>query len=165
MAEYGRGAKAGLVSGAISGIIIAISQAALFQFYTNEVRTAIQSAIPPGSPLTVDQLMTITFYSILIGSFFAGLIGGAILGLIFAAVHTKYMKSSSLQMKGLVFGVVLFIIGTLLGLSGLSYGTSYFVLSEVFSLVANLIFGYLLGSFFGRFGGKVQLPPGTAPAA
>lgn len=91
-----------------------------------------------------------------------GVIGGIILGLIFAAAHNKYMRNQSLPKRGLVFGIILFLIDLALN-SGSSYGTSYFAVSFGVSLVSSLIFGYLLGYFFMRFTGSKQLPTDYSP--
>jgi hypothetical protein len=57
--------------------------------------------------------------------FLAGVIGGAILGLIFSRVHDRYLRSRSLRTRGIVFGMILWI---LLSLS--SFGSEFGLLYD-----------------------------------
>src|SRR5690242_15971110 len=101
MADYGRGAKAGAIAGVVTGIIEAIGSYALFSL----ARDAIMTGLPAG--VTIDQAAYLTVVSSFIGS----IIGGIILGVIFAAVYNKYMTGKSIPMRGIVFGIILWLIG------------------------------------------------------
>ncbi|OLD02891.1 hypothetical protein AUG19_07000 [archaeon 13_1_20CM_2_54_9] len=162
MAEYGRGAKAGVVAGLVCGVILAIGYYALFTLVQDTVRQAIQDALPVGSVITVDQALAAALVLLVVGTFVGTIVVGAILGLVFAAAHNKYMQSKSLAMRGIVFGVILWIIGILSNIGSFSYGATYIGLSVLIGLIASLVYGYLLGTFFGRFGPKQQVPSPTA---
>jgi CBS domain containing-hemolysin-like protein len=147
MADYGRGAKAGAIAGVVTGIIEAIGTFALFSLTTDAIKTALQSTTLPAG-VTIDQLVTLTQYIAVISVFIGSIIGGAILGIIFAAVYNKYMTSKSLPMRGIVFGIILWLIGIVLNIGSFSYGTTYVAVSIIVGLVSSLIYGYLLGHFF-----------------
>src|SRR5437899_8856922 len=147
MADYGRGAKAGAIAGVVLGVIEAIGYVALFSFIMDSIRTAVQGTTLPAG-LTVDQVISATLYALVIFTFVGSIILGAILGVIFAAVHNKYMTSKSLPMRGIVFGIILWLIGIGFNIGNFSYGTTYVAVSVILGLVASLIYGYLLGHFF-----------------
>lgn len=123
------------------------------QAFKDTIRTAILNSVSANTTklISVNQLVDITLILIPIVAVFGGLIGGIILGLVFSAVHDKYMKSQTLPIRGLVFGVILFLIDLGLNSGSFSYGTSYVGANLGVSLVSSLIFGYLLGYFFMRF--------------
>jgi len=147
MAEYGRGAKAGAMAGVVAGIIEAIGNYALFSFTRDAIKTALQgTALPAG--VTIDQVVDIALYTVAIGAFVGSIIGGAILGIIFSAVYNKYMTGKSLAMRGIIFGIILWLIGILLNTGSFSYGSTYVAASIILGLVSSLIYGYLLGHFF-----------------
>jgi len=152
MAEYGRGAKAGAIAGVVLGIIEAIGIYATFSF----TRDSIKSTLPAG--ITIDQVL----YTLVIGTFVGSIIGGVILGVIFAAVANKYMTSKSFEMRGLVFGIVLWISGILGNIGNFGYGTTYIAASVLIGLVASLIYGYLLGHFFKPNQASQPTPPPTS---
>ena len=149
MTEYGRGAKAGIIAGVVWGVISGVISYALLQTYKSTVLPIIEKTIPNNStiPLTAEQIFNIAVYGALFSAIIVGVIGGVILGLIFAAVKDAFLKKSSLIVRGVVFGIVLWLInmGVSLG-SASTYGSGYFALTAGGSLIASLIFGYLLGS-------------------
>ena len=157
MTEYGRGAKAGIIAGVVWGVISGVISYALLQTYKSTVLPIIEKTIPNNStiPLTAEQIFNIAVYGALFSAIIVGVIGGVILGLIFAAVKDAFLKKSSLIVRGVVFGIVLWLInmGVSLG-SASTYGSGYFALTAGGSLIASLIFGYLLGFFFDRFSPK-----------
>ncbi len=166
MADIGKGAKAGALAGIVSGIILAIAYYVLFSLVlAATIRAAIQANAPLGGyALTVDAIVAAAMIALVIGTFVGAVIGGIILGIIFAFVEPKFMKSASPTMKGLIFGIVLWIIGIISNLGNFYYGTAYVAASIVIGLVGSLIFGYLLGRFYGTSGPK--MPPGqTMPAS
>ena len=55
-------------------------------------------------------LAATTIYVLSVDAFLAGIIGGAILGLILASVHDLYLKSRSLRTRGIVFGLILWLV-------------------------------------------------------
>src|SRR5713101_5811554 len=129
MADYGRGAKAGAIAGVVTGIIEAIGTIALFSFTANDIKTALQGTTLPAG-ITIDQAVTAAMYLAAAVTFIASIIVGLILGVIFAAVANKYMTSKSFEMRGLVFGIILWIIG-ILGNINNSYGSTYIAASIV----------------------------------
>jgi ABC-type tungstate transport system substrate-binding protein len=82
--------------------------------------------------------------------FLSGVIGGAILGLIFARVHDRYLRSSSLRTRGIIFGLILWILLSLSSF-GSGFGLLYDIISVIIGLVAYLVYGMLLARFFPRF--------------
>ena len=147
MADYGRGAKAGAIAGVVTGIIEAIGTIALFSFTANDIKTALQGTTLPAG-ITIDQALTAAMYLAAVVTFIASIIVGLILGVIFAAVANKYMTGKSFEMRGLVFGIILWIIGILGNIGNFGYGTTYIAVSVLIGLIASLIYGYLLGHFF-----------------
>ena len=153
MAEYGRGAKAGLIAGLIWGIIVGALLATLLTLFKSDVLAGISQI--PNNPMSPEELYTITLEFGVGASISLGIIGGLILGAIFAAVYNAYLRNSSIRLRGLVFGVVLWLIDLgLNGGGGLASGDEYFAISLIGYLVASLIYGYLLGYFFERFAPK-----------
>lgn len=159
MADYGRGAKAGAIAGVVTGIIEAIGTIALFSFTANDIRTAFQRTTLPAG-ITIDQAVTAAMYLAAVLTFIGSIIGGLILGVIFAAVANKYMTSKSFEMRGLVFGIILWIIG-ILGIINSSYGSTYIAASIVIGLVSSLVYGYLLGHFFKPKQASQPTPPAS----
>jgi hypothetical protein len=160
MADYGRGAKAGAIAGVVTGIIRAIGAIALFSFTANDIKTALQGTTLPAG-ITIDQAVTAAMYLEVVAAFIGSIIGGVILGVIFAAVANKYMTSKSFEMRGIVFGIVLWIIGILGSIGNFGYGTTYIAASVLIGLVASLIYGYLLGHFFKPKQATQPTPPPT----
>ena len=159
MAQYGRGAKAGLVAGLIQGIIVGIlSYFIALQFKSVIVAAMTKSLQNSGTtvPINVNSLADAAIAIIPVFVIIGGLIGGLILGLIFAAVEGRYFKSQSIIVRGLVFGMILFLIDLVLNIGSFAYGSGYAGLSLVGSLLGSLLFGYLLGFFFQRFGPPVM---------
>jgi len=159
MADYGRGAKAGAIAGVVLGIIEAIGLYATFSFTRDSIKSAIQGTTLPAG-ITIDQAVDLALHTLVIGTFVGSIIGGVILGVIFAAVANKYMTSKSFEMRGLVFGIVLWIIGILGNIGNFGYGTTYIATSVLIGLVGSLIYGYLLGHFF-----KPKLASQSTPPA
>jgi membrane associated rhomboid family serine protease len=75
---------------------------------------------------------------------------GAILGLIFSRVHDRYLRSRSLRTRGIVFGMILWILLSLSSF-GSEFGLSYDTISVIIGLVAYLAYGILLARFLPRF--------------
>jgi hypothetical protein len=152
MAQYGRGAKAGLLAGLISGVLTGVFLYLELQNLKSQITTTIQNSLPANSPIDASALANFAILLVPVVMIIGGLIGGLILGLIFAAVQDKYMKRQSLPVRGLVFGLILFAIDLLLNAGSVNYGTSALLSGFTISLIGALIFGYLLGAFFQRFG-------------
>lgn len=171
MAQYGRGAKAGLLAGLISGVISGVFLYLELQSFKGQIITTIHNALPAGSTLDASALANFAILLVPVIMIFGGLIGGLILGLIFAAVEDKYMKKQSLPMRGLIFGLILFVIDVALNLGSVNYGSGALVSGLGISLVGALIFGYLLGLFFQKFGPVVTTeqtfsrPPPPPPSS
>lgn len=153
MLEYGRGAKAGLVAGVVWGIIVAMLLATLLTTFKSDVLSSISTV--PNVNMTASQLYTITLEFGVVSSVLLGIIGGLILGVVFAFVYPLYMKSSSIRARGIVFGMVLWVIDLAVnGGGGSGSGMEYFGISVAGYFVASLAYGYLLGYFFERFAPK-----------
>ncbi len=148
-------AKVGLVAGLAGGSILAAGNFFLLD-NTSFVTTLLGGQVlPPELAISVDQLAFLLALAASIASLLFGVIGGALLGLVFSAVKGRYLKTSSLQRKGLVFGIILWIISGLYSLTVLNFGVWIVSSSLVIGLVASLVYGYLLGRLFPRFERKM----------
>lgn len=148
-----RGAKAGLLAGLASGIIVAVGMFVRFQVFSETIRSVIRNN--PNPMYTADQLLTFAEYFAVILPIISGLIIGTILGTVFALVHNKYLKGQTLPVQGLVMGVALLVIDLFQNRSALDISFSYFVFAAGVYVVGDLAYGLLMGSLFQRFG------PGT----
>jgi hypothetical protein len=152
-------AKAGMIAGLAQGAIIAFGEFLDFQL-SGPTRQAIQNTTLTGSSLTVDQLVTLALSITVLASVLGGVVAGAILGLIFSAIKNRYMKHSSVRARAIVFGLTLWLISSLISLTGLDYGVEYVLATIAFGLVGSLVYGYLLGTLFPRFRRKISEQPG-----
>jgi hypothetical protein len=148
-------AKAGVVAGLVSGIILAAGNYLVFQFSGILTQIFQSTPLPENSGITIDYLVTVTLVVVALASFLTALIGGAVLGLLFSAVHNRYLRSRSLRARGIVFGMVLWAIDTPFILSAVQYGAVFVVLSLGLGLFGSLVYGYLLGMLFPRFTRRV----------
>ena len=155
--NYGRGAKAGAISGVVLGVILAVLYYIVFLSLTDTIKSAIGGTTLP-SGVSIDQVFALALTFLVVGVVVGSIIIGVILGVVFAAVHNMYMKGQSLAMRGLVFGVIIWLIGLGFNVSNFYYGTAYVAASVVIGLVASLIYGYLLGTLYGRGGPKPVAP-------
>ncbi len=80
MADYGRGAKAGVVAGLVAGVFLPIGYYALFSLNQDTIRTTIQNALPAGSVITVDQALAFALLVVVVGTFLGTVIAGVIFG-------------------------------------------------------------------------------------
>ena len=167
MPDYVRGVKAGLIAGIGAEVVFAVGTVSLH--------------LPPlwVGPIVVHENPYISYtqpallllLGLIAGVLADGFIIGAIAGLIFALVQGRVMKNTSLEVKGLLFGSILWVLDDLLGWIGdldlglerNSVGTNAYGAAIAFGLGGYLTLGYLLGSFFRRFGPQTAPPP-AAPA-
>src|SRR5205807_1235743 len=103
----------------------------------------------------IESLAAATIYVLAVDVFLSGVIGGAILGLIFARLHDRYLRSSSLRTRGIIFGLILWILLSLSSF-GSEFGLLYDTISVIIGLVAYLAYGILLAQFFPRFKRNIQ---------
>ena len=155
--NYGRGATSGAIAGVVLGIILAVLYYIVFLSLTSTIKSAIQGTTLP-SGVTIDQVFILALTFLIVGVVLGSIIIGVILGVVFAAVHNMYMKGQSLAMRGLVFGVIIWLIGLGFNVGNFYYGTAYVVSSVVIGLVGSLLYGYLLGTLYGRGGTKPAAP-------
>ena len=141
-------ARAGIAAGIISGSIAALGDFVLTDNYDVIGRTFAGTPFAPNS--TVESLAATTIYVLAVDVFLSGVIGGAILGLIFSRVHDRYLGSRSLRTRGIVFGLILWILLSLTSF-GSEFGLLYDTISVLIGLVAYLPYGILLARFFPRF--------------
>jgi len=148
-------ARAGVLPGLGAGGILALGNFGIL-YYGNTVGTLLGGqALPPGLGITLEQLTLLLAVSAAVISLLIGIIGGALLGLVFGVVHPRYMKNSNLQSKGLVFGIILWVVTSAASLSQLSLGVETILQSILLGLAASLVYGYLLGRYFPRFRRKM----------
>jgi len=141
-------ARAGVAAGIISGSIAALGDFVLTDNYDVIGRTFAGTPFAPNS--AVGSLAATTIYVLVVDVFLSGVIGGAILGLIFSRVHGRYLGSRSLRTRGIVFGMILWILLSLTSF-GSEFGLLYDTISLLIGLVAYLAYGILLARFFPRF--------------
>ncbi len=135
------------------GIIAAVILAILFTIFKSDILKSIMTI--PNVPMTPDQLYIITLEFGIAGIVIAGIVLGTILGAAFAAIYRFYLKNYSLKLRGIVFGLILWLIGMAINQNGgMGSGIEYFVIFVTGYFVASLVYGYLLGYFFGRFAPK-----------
>ena len=141
-------ARAGIAAGIISGGIAAIGNLVLAENY-DVIGTTFEGT--PFAPTSaIESLAAATIYVLAVDVFLSGVIGGAILGLIFARLHDRYLRSSSLRTRGIIFGLILWILLSLSSF-GSEFGLLYDTISVIIGLVAYLAYGILLARFFPRF--------------
>jgi hypothetical protein len=141
-------ARAGIAAGIVSGSIAAVGDFVLTDNYDVIGRTFAGTPFAPNS--TVGGLAATTIYVLAVDVFLSGVIGGAILGLIFSRVHDRYLRSRSLRTRGIIFGIILWILLSLTSF-GSEFGLLYDIISVLIGLVAYLAYGILLARFFPRF--------------
>jgi hypothetical protein len=141
-------ARAGIAAGIISGSISAIGDFLLADNYDVIGRTF--AGTPLEATSGIGNLAATTIYVLAVDVFLAGVIGGAILGLVFARVHDRYLRSRSLRTRGIIFGIILWILLSLTSF-GSEFGLLYDTISVLIGLVAYLAYGILLARFFPRF--------------
>ena len=156
MAEYGRGAKAGIFAGIIYAIISAILGAiVIFAFKDAIMENAEQALIDAGITGTdVGSLIVFIIPAMIFGIIIGGIIFGLIFGLIYAAVYNSLPGSTSIKR-----GIVLSIIAWLIFSVGFGYiniaslGIAYYLINSIIiGFITWAIWGYFLGHFWDRFG-------------
>jgi len=141
-------ARAGVVAGIIAGSISALGDFLLVQNYDVIGRTFEGTIFAPTS--AIGSLEAAAIYVLAVDVFLTGVVGGAVLGLVFSKVHDRYLRNRSLQTRGIVFGIILWILLSLNGF-GSEFGLLYDTISVLIGLVAYLSYGILLARFFPRF--------------
>ena len=141
-------ARAGVVAGIIAGSMSALGDFLLVQNYDVIGRTFEGTILAPTS--ATGSLEAAAIYVLAVDVFLTGVVGGAVLGLIFSKVHDRYLRNRSLQTRGIVFGIILWILLSLNGF-GSEFGLLYDSISVLIGLVAYLSYGILLARFFPRF--------------
>lgn len=152
MVEYRTGAKAGLRAGLISEVARTLAEYLLLQSLLDK---------------NVTFAFNIIQLALVLASIVTRIIGDVVLGVIFAVVHKKYLKEQSLQIRGLLFGAVLWLINTVV-VSLINAGTNYVgtgldAIPVGLTFATSLFFGYLLGHFYGTLSMKEEEPVATTP--
>ncbi|MGQ9718369.1 MAG: DUF6789 family protein [Nitrososphaerales archaeon] len=151
MSKVTVGVKAGVVSGAIYGVIIAPITYITLIFLKEEIMPSIIASLLPDSPITAEQAYNIMLLIGPIFAFITGIILGLIFGIIYGWAYDKIPGRTSI-IKGIVFGIILWLIfSVLLGLGNLQYSVTYYLYGLGEGLITSLIFGLLLGFFYNRF--------------
>jgi len=74
-------------------------------------------------------------------------------------VNSRFLKGRTILAKALLFGLVLWIINSIINLTGLfDYGVVYGIVQLGLGLAASLVYGYLLGRLYPRFRRKTVEP-------
>ena len=111
MPEWGRGAKAGLLSGIAYGILSGMIALDVMTARSAEILAQIRSTLPRDFPIEPERIMEYTKMMAVPGSIITGIIFGSILGLIFAAVYVRLHGKNS-EVKGVVVTVIFWVIMT-----------------------------------------------------
>ena len=145
-------ARAGIAAGIIAGSISAIGDFILADNYDVIGRTFAGTPLEPTG--AVENLAFTTVYVLAVDVFLSGVIGGAILGLIFARVHDRYLSNRSLRTRGIIFGLILWLLLSLSSF-GSEFGLLYDSISALVGLLAYVTYGILLARFLPRFKRKI----------
>lgn len=163
MGKSSNGVKAGVVAGIVFGIISVIFVTISLIVYKTDVLNTLQQFMSSRPIYASHGYTALKLYNTLTISepvvfFIGGLIVGLVLGLLFSAVEHR-MPGKSLAGKGLVFGIILWIIvGVLLNVRSIGeFGPSYFALIVIGSLLASLAYGVLLGKLYDMFEGNTRV--------
>lgn len=152
MGSAGNGAKAGVVAGIAYGLILAVTTYLTLESIKSNVLAAITQQLPSGTQFTPDQIFNIALVVAPIVVVIVGVLGGVILGAIYGKVIER-IPGGSTVIKGVIFGVVLWLLASVLGGLGNygQYGAEYYLAQLGAGLAGALVFGVLLGYFYGRF--------------
>lgn len=157
MGKTSDGIKAGTLSGFVYGIISAIFTSVSLILFKTQVISALTEfmsnrPIYASHGITAQGLYNIERISGPVVGIILGVIIGLIIGIIYAHYKDRLPGSGSV-LSGIILGLVFWIIlGVLLGLSYLrEYGTSFYELYVLGSLVAALSYGYVLAISYKRF--------------
>jgi len=142
------GIKAGVVSGAILGIVLASFIYLSLILFKEEFMFMI--SLLSDSQIGAEQLYDIMLLMGPILYFIIGIILGLIVGAIYGRAYDKIPGRTSI-IKGIIIGIILWLIlPVLLGL-GVILPYSYYAYGLGVDLITYLIFGVLLGYFYNRF--------------
>lgn len=141
-------ARAGIAAGIISGGISAVGDFVLADNYDVIGRTFQGTIFSPTS--AVESLAATAIYVLAVDVFLSGVLGGAVLGLVFARVHDRYLRGRSLRTRGIVFGLILWLLLSATSV-GSEFGLLYDFLSAIIGLIAYLSYGILLARFYPKF--------------
>ena len=144
MPDWGRGAKAGLLSGAVYGALNGMIALDVMTVRSAEILAQISGALPSGFPIQPARIMEYMRMMAVPSSIISGIIFGTVLGLVFSAVYRK-IPSKSPEVKGVIAAVTFWLIMTAIGGGG---EVSFLP----FGAMAAVIFGVLLGDLYERFG-------------
>ena len=137
---YSSGAKAGALAGIIAGIVWILGTLGLYAVSTDSLQD-------------LTRFVTRTFWITIPLDLIESIILGVIVGMVFAWLHDKFLKSSPMEVKGLLISVIIWFFAYIL--TGFVYQIySHFfivVLATAFGLAGFLVFGYFLGHFYKRF--------------
>ncbi|OYT42301.1 MAG: hypothetical protein B6U86_00575 [Candidatus Altiarchaeales archaeon ex4484_43] len=173
MAEFGRGAKAGVVAGLIIGALAAIIGTALAMtiFYDETIGVAMQAIEESGAPMDMNDLRNMVLGFMVIGSIIGAVITalfGAIFGLIYAWLYGRLPGITPIA-KGVVVGLGWWIVGTIFGIvltmaissimgpmaqeqMTIATSSTMMAIDTIIDLATKILYGYLLGRFWIRFG-------------
>jgi hypothetical protein len=141
-------ARAGILAGIVSGTIAAAGDFFLVENYNVIGKLFDGTVLAPATG--VGNLAAATVYVLVVDVFISGVIGGAILGLIFSLVHDRYLKKYSLRTRGIVFGLILWILASATSF-GSEFGILYDIIAVIIGFIAYTAYGILLAQFFPRF--------------
>jgi hypothetical protein len=170
MVNLARGLKAGLAAGVVYAVMIGLLHTGFFELCSSYQLPYIQSQLANLNTTTIittgTKILTTTitlpsaaeiFNTDLIVFSLDWAIGALVLGVIYGVGYAfTYEKIPGLtsRRKGILFGIPVFVLGIILGVSGWEVGCSpdyYHVIPIIASFPASLAFGFLLGMFYDGF--------------
>jgi F0F1-type ATP synthase assembly protein I len=169
--EFRSGTKAGSLAGLVQGAMTGITAVLIWAepALRESIRANAQNALPGYTPDQINNMVNWELVSIFVvspWSLIEGVILGAIMGLIFGGVRHRFMKRYSLPIRGLLFGLPIFLLQTAYSMGMVRtllmpstptatvldmIGPANFAVTLAVSLASSLLFGYLLGFLFAKF--------------
>ena len=114
MGSAANGAKSGIISGIVYGLLLAIVTYFTLLSIKGTAIAAITKALPTDSPFTADQLYSIALLLSPAISLIIGVLGGLVLGAIYGSLFEK-IPGRKPVVRGLIFGLVLWLLSSILG--------------------------------------------------
>ncbi len=164
LSSLSQGLKAGLAAGLIYGALVGILHAGLLEACREtQVQFISQNLISPPFRLRfISAYQNDNAFDIFVSDLthfplywaIGGLVAGVFYGAIFKFLYNRLPGKNS-RSKGIAAGLIAFVLGIFLGLSGLEVSCSPSVfpfLALIISFPISVVFGYLLGIFYDSFG-------------
>ena len=140
LVNYGVGVKAGVAAGLAQFVFLTVANYVFLYFVES-----------------LDAFWNWRFFyiEVVMGGLVPGIVFGVVIGIIFAMASNRVLKSLSLERKGVLFGIVAWLIFGLPGILALSQIAGsrwpYLTTAGIIAFSGFLIFGITLGKLYKRF--------------